>query len=185
VLEQVIRSAEERMEKAVQALRRDLATVRAGRANPAMLEKVTVEYYGAQMPVTQVASVTTPEPRLIVISPWEKSMLSEIEKAIQKSDLGLTPNNDGSVIRLVLPPLTEQRRQELVKLVRKMAEEARVAVRNVRRDANDELKKKEKAGEISADEARRDLDKVQQLTDRFIAEIDRLCEAKEEELTEV
>jgi ribosome recycling factor len=185
VLEQVIRSAEERMEKAVQTLRRELAAVRAGRASPALLEKVTVEYYGTPMPVTQVATVTTPEPRLIVISPWEKSMLGEIERAIQKSDLGLTPNNDGSVIRLILPPLTEERRQELVRMVRKMAEEARVAVRNVRRDANDELKKKEKAGEISADEARRDMDKVQQLTDKFIAEIDRLCEAKEEELLEV
>lgn len=185
MLEQVLRSAEERMEKAVQTLKRELASVRAGRASPALLEKVTVEYYGTPMPVTQVATVTTPEPRMIVISPWEKSMLGEIERAIQKSDLGLTPNNDGSVIRLILPPLTEERRQELVRLVRKMSEEARVAVRNVRRDANDELKKLGKSGDVSADEVRRDLEKVQQLTDRYVGEIDRLCEAKEQELLEV
>ncbi|MBX5436070.1 MAG: ribosome recycling factor [Alicyclobacillaceae bacterium] len=185
MLDQIVRSAEERMEKAIQVLRRDLATVRAGRATPAMLEKVTVEYYGTQMPVTQVATVTTPEPRLLVIQPWEKNMLSEIEKAIQKSDLGLNPSNDGSVIRLVVPQLTEQRRQELVKQVRKMCEDARVAVRNVRRDANDDLKKLEKAGEVSEDEVRRGQEKVQQLTDRFIAEIDKMLAAKEQDLLAV
>lgn len=173
------------MEKAIQVLRRDLATVRAGRATPAMLEKVMVEYYGAQMPVTQVATVTTPEPRLLVIQPWEKKMLAEIEKAIQKSDLGLNPSNDGSVIRLVIPQLTEQRRQELVKQVRKMCEEARVAVRNVRRDANDELKKLEKSGDVSEDEVRRGQDRIQQLTDRFIGEIDKIMAAKEQDLLAV
>ncbi|MCL6548466.1 MAG: ribosome recycling factor [Alicyclobacillus sp.] len=185
MLDPIVRSAEERMEKAIQVLRRDLATVRAGRATPAMLEKVMVEYYGAQMPVTQVATVTTPEPRLLVIQPWEKKMLAEIEKAIQKSDLGLNPSNDGSVIRLVIPQLTEQRRQELVKQVRKMCEEARVAVRNVRRDANDELKKLEKSGDVSEDEVRRGQDRIQQLTDRFIGEIDKIMAAKEQDLLAV
>jgi ribosome recycling factor len=183
--EQVLKPTEERMEKAVQALKRDLTTVRTGRALPSMLDKVMVEYYGTQMPVNQVANVSTPDPRTLVISPWEKSMLSEIEKAIQKSDLGLNPSNDGSVIRLVIPPLTEQRRQELVKVVKKMAEDARVAVRNIRRDANDDLKKAEKAGELSEDEVRRTLDKIQNLTDKYIAEIDKVSAAKEKDILEV
>nr|WP_051322019.1 ribosome recycling factor [Alicyclobacillus contaminans] len=173
------------MDKAVQVYRRDLLTVRAGRATPAMLDKITVEYYGAQMPVNQVASVTSPEPRQLVIQPWDKGMLSEIEKAIQKSDLGIHPSNDGSVIRLMIPPLTEQRRQELVKQVRKMAEDARVAVRNVRRDANDELKKMEKGGTLSEDQVRRGTDKIQALTDKYIAEVDKLTTGKEQELLEI
>ncbi|MCL6597339.1 ribosome recycling factor [Alicyclobacillus macrosporangiidus] len=173
------------MEKAVQVFKRDVATVRAGRATPNMLDKVTVEYYGSQMPVNQVASVTTPEPRQLVIAPWDKGLLSEIERAIQKSDLGLNPMNDGSVIRLILPPLTEERRQELVKVVRKMAEEARVALRNIRRDANEDLKKLEKSGDAPEDEVRRATDKVQALTDRFVAEIDKAATAKEKEILEV
>jgi ribosome recycling factor len=185
VIEGILKSAEERMEKAVQVYKRDLLTVRAGRATPAMLDKVFVEYYGTQMPVNQVATVSTPEPRQLVITPWDKGMLSEIEKAIQKSDLGLNPMNDGTVIRLIIPPLTEQRRQELVKVVRKMAEEARVAVRNVRRDANDDLKKLEKSGDISEDEVRRATDKIQALTDKFVGEVDKLTSAKEQELMEV
>jgi ribosome recycling factor len=183
--ENVLKQTEERMEKAVQALKRDLTTVRTGRAMPSMLDKVLVEYYGTQMPVNQVANVSTPDPRTLVIAPWEKSMLSEIEKAILKSDLGLNPSNDGSVIRLVIPPLTEQRRQELVKVVKKMAEDARVAVRNIRRDANDELKKAEKAGELSEDEVRRTLDKIQNLTDKYVAEIDKVSAAKEKDVLEV
>jgi len=185
VLEDVLKSTEERMDKAIQTLKRDLGTVRAGRATPAMLEKVTVEYYGSQMPVNQVASVSVPEPRQLVITPWDKSMLSEIERAIQKSDLGINPMNDGTIIRLVIPPLTEQRRQELVKQVRRMAEESRVAVRNIRRDANDELKKAEKQGEISEDDNHRSMDKVQGLTDKYIAQVDHVVQVKEEELTEV
>ncbi|SFU75549.1 ribosome recycling factor [Alicyclobacillus macrosporangiidus] len=185
MLNDVIRSAEERMEKAVQVFKRDVATVRAGRATPNMLDKVTVEYYGSQMPVNQVASITTPEPRQLVIAPWDKGLLSEIERAIQKSDLGLNPMNDGSVIRLILPPLTEERRQELVKVVRKMAEEARVALRNIRRDANEDLKKLEKSGDAPEDEVRRATDKVQALTDRFVAEIDKAATAKEKEILEV
>lgn len=183
--EQVIQNVKERMDKALQNLSRELASVRAGRATPAMLDKVTVEYYGSPMPINQVAGVTTPEPRLLVISPWEKSMLSEIEKAIQKSDLGLNPSNDGSVIRLSIPVLTEERRQELVKQVRKMAEEARVAIRNVRRDGNDELKKAEKNGDVSEDEIRREMDKIQQVTDKSIAQVDRLLEDKEKDVTQV
>ncbi|MDQ0190533.1 ribosome recycling factor [Alicyclobacillus cycloheptanicus] len=185
MLEDIQRSADERMQKAVEVLRRDLQTVRTGRATPAMLDKVMVEYYGSQMPVNQVASVTSPEPRMLTISPWDKSMLSEIEKAIQKSDLGLNPNNDGSVIRLVVPALTEQRRQELVKVVKKMTEDARVAVRNVRRDANDDLKKAEKSGDVSEDEVRRGMEKIQALTDKYVGEIDKLGAAKEHDLMEI
>ncbi|KPV39874.1 ribosome recycling factor [Alicyclobacillus ferrooxydans] len=173
------------MDKAVHALRRELVSVRAGRASASMLDRVVVEYYGSQMPVNQVATVNSPEPRQLVIQPWDKGMLTEIERAIQKSDLGLNPMNDGSVIRLVIPPLTEQRRQELVKLVKKMAEESRVAVRNVRRDANDELKKLEKTGDASEDEVRRASDKVQALTDRFVGEVDKAASAKEQEILEV
>ncbi|WP_206885472.1 ribosome recycling factor [Alicyclobacillus mali (ex Roth et al. 2021)] len=183
--EELIQSLQERMEKAVQNLRREFATVRAGRATPSMLDHVMVEYYGSQMPVNQVASVTSPEPRLLVISPWDKSMLAEIEKAIQKSDLGLNPANDGSVIRLTIPALTEQRRQELVKQVRKMAEETRVAIRNIRRDGNEEIKKLEKAGDISEDDVRRLMDRVQQLTDKTIAQVDRVLEDKEKDVTQV
>ncbi|MBF8377211.1 ribosome recycling factor [Alicyclobacillus mali] len=183
--EELIQSLQERMEKAVQNLRREFATVRAGRATPSMLDHVMVEYYGSQMPVNQVASVTSPEPRLLVISPWDKSMLAEIEKAIQKSDLGLNPANDGSVIRLTIPALTEQRRQELVKQVRKMAEETRVAIRNIRRDGNEEIKKLEKAGDISEDDVRRLMDRVQQLTDKAIAQVDRVLEDKEKDVTQV
>jgi len=173
------------MDKAVQVFKRDLTSVRAGRATPSMLDKVMVEYYGSQLPVNQVATVNTPEPRQLLITPWDKGMLSDIEKAIQKSDLGLNPMTDGAVIRLNIPPLTEQRRQELVKVVRKMAEEARVAVRNIRRDANDELKKTEKSGELSEDEVRRGTEKVQALTDKYVAEVDKISTAKEHELTEV
>ncbi|MCL6442006.1 MAG: ribosome recycling factor [Alicyclobacillus sp.] len=173
------------MDKAIQVLRKDLASVRAGRATPAMLDKITVDYYGTAMPVNQVASVTSPEPRMLLISPWEKSMLAEIEKAIQKSDLGLNPSNDGSVIRLVIPQLTEQRRQELIKVVRKMAEDAKVAIRNVRRDANDALKKLEKQGDASEDEVRRTQERVQGITDKYVAEVDKMLAAKEQDLKEI
>lgn len=185
MIEDVVKSAEERMDKAVGVLKRDLGTVRAGRATPSMLDKVTVEYYGSPMPVNQVGSVTVPEPRQLLITPWEKTMLAEIEKAIQKSDLGINPMNDGVTIRLMIPPLTEQRRQELVKQVKKMSEESRVAIRNVRRDANDDLKKLEKNGDASEDEVRRVLERIQGLTDRYIADVDKLVQVKEQELTEV
>lgn len=183
--EAVIQNSQERMEKAIHNLRREFASVRAGRATPSMLDKVMVDYYGAQMPINQVAGVTSPEPRMLIVSPWEKSMLGEIEKAIQKSDLGLNPANDGQVLRLVIPALTEERRQELVKQVRKITEETRVAIRNIRRDSNDDLKKAEKAGDITEDDVRRLLERIQQITDKSIANVDGLLEDKEKDLTQV
>ncbi|MBX6396025.1 MAG: ribosome recycling factor [Alicyclobacillaceae bacterium] len=185
VSDNLLKETEERMNKSLQALKKEFAGVRAGRATPALLEKVMVDYYGTTMPVHQLATITAPEPRLLVIQPWDKGALAEIEKAILKSDLGLTPTNDGQVIRVVLPQLTQERRQELARMVRKLAEESRVAVRNIRREANDEIKKSEKQGDISEDEGRRLQERVQSLTDRFIEEIDRLLAAKEKEIMEV
>ncbi|AGT31566.1 ribosome recycling factor [Geobacillus genomosp. 3] len=182
---QVIQQAKEKMDKAVQAFSRELATVRAGRANAGLLEKVTVDYYGVQTPINQLATISVPEARMLVIQPYDKSVIKEMEKAILTSDLGLTPSNDGSVIRLVIPPLTEERRRELVKLVKKYSEEAKVAVRNIRRDANDELKKLEKNGEITEDELRSYTDEVQKLTDGHIAKIDAITKEKEKEVMEV
>lgn len=185
MIEDTLKQMNERMEKALAALRRDFATVRAGRANPALLDKIHVEYYGTSMPINQLANISVPEPRLLVITPWDKGSLKEIEKAILHSDLGLTPSNDGNVIRIVIPQLTEQRRQELVKLTKKMAEEGRVAIRNIRRDVNEEIKKMEKAGDLSEDDSRRAHEKVQEVTDQFISEIDKLLSAKEQEIMEV
>lgn len=182
---EIIKDAESRMSKAIDALRNELATIRAGRANPALLDRVTVEYYGAETPLKQLAGITAPEARLLVVQPYDKSILSEIEKAILKADLGLTPANDGSVIRIAIPPLTEERRKELVKLVKKAAEDAKVAVRNVRRDANDSLKKSEKDGEITEDDLRRFSDDIQKLTDKHIAKIDEIAANKEKEIMEV
>ncbi|WJH33290.1 ribosome recycling factor [Paenibacillus aurantius] len=176
--------AEERMEKAMGALKRDLASLRAGRATPALLDRVQVEYYGAMTPVNQLANVNTPDPRTLLIQPWDKSSLAAIEKAILKSDLGLNPSNDGSMIRIVIPALTEERRSDLVKMTRKSGEEAKVAVRNIRRDANDEIKKLEKTG-ISEDESRRHQDDIQKMTDKYIAEVDKILTAKEKEIMEV
>ncbi len=182
---QVIQQAKEKMDKAVQAFTRELASIRAGRANAGLLEKVTVDYYGVPTPINQLASISVPEARLLVIQPYDKSAIKEMEKAILASDLGLTPSNDGSVIRLVIPPLTEERRRELAKLVKKYSEDAKVAVRNIRRDANDELKKLEKNGEITEDELRSYTDEVQKLTDDHIAKIDAITKEKEKEVMEV
>ncbi|OIJ09934.1 ribosome recycling factor [Anaerobacillus arseniciselenatis] len=182
---EVLKSAEEKMNKAIEALRRELSTLRAGRANPSILDKVQVEYYGVPTPLNQVASVTVPEARLLLIQPYDKTALNDIDRAIQKSDLGLSPSNDGSVIRITIPPLTEERRRDLVKLVKKYAEEAKVAIRNIRRDANDELKKIQKDGEITEDELRRSTDDVQKLTDNEIAKIDEVANNKEQEIMEV
>lgn len=181
----VFNDAKMRMEKAVQALRRDLASLRAGRATPSLLEKVQVEYYGTLTPINQLANVSAPEPRLLVIQPWDKSTIANIEKALQKSDLGITPNNDGDVIRITIPPLTEERRAELVKVVKKSGEEAKVSIRNVRRDANDALKKKEKSGDISEDEGRRHQEGIQQLTDQYVKEIDEAIDSKEKDIMSV
>ncbi|SYX82834.1 ribosome recycling factor [Paenibacillus alvei] len=180
----VKKNAEERMEKAIAALKRELATLRAGRATPALLDRVQVEYYGAMTPVNQLANISTPDPRTLMIQPWDKSSLSDIERAILKSDLGLTPANDGSMIRLAIPPLTEERRAELVKHTKKFGEEAKVAVRNIRRDANDDIKKLEKT-DISEDESRRHQEDIQKTTDKFIAEVDKVLVAKEKEIMEV
>nr|WP_213019750.1 MULTISPECIES: ribosome recycling factor [Bacillus] len=173
------------MEKAVQAYGRELATVRAGRANASLLDKVTVDYYGAQTPLNQIASITVPEARMLIITPYDKTAIGDIEKSIQKSDLGITPTSDGNVIRIAIPALTEERRKELVKVVRKYSEEAKVAVRNVRRDANDELKKLEKNGEITEDELRSSTEDVQKLTDEYVAKIDDVMKDKEKEIMEV
>ncbi len=182
---QVIANVKEKMTKAVQAYTRELAGIRAGRANASLLDRITIDYYGVPTPLNQLAGVSVPEPRLLVIQPYDKTVINEIEKAILKSDLGLTPSNDGSVIRLAIPPLTEERRKELVKVVKKEAEEARVAVRNIRRDGNDELKKMEKNGDISEDELRVYADEVQKLTDEYIGKIDQLTKEKEKEIMEV
>ncbi len=182
---EVYTAHEEKMKKALEAVRRDMASIRTGRATPALLDKITVDYYGTPTPVNQVANISVPEPRIIVIQPWEKTMLSPIEKAILKSDLGLMPNSDGVVIRLAIPQLTQDRRAEYVKMLHKKAEEGRVVVRNVRRDANDALKKMEKDHTISEDELKKAQDDMQKLTDRFIKEIDQAAVVKEKEIMEV
>jgi len=181
----LLKSLDERMDKALGNVKREFATVRAGRANPQMLDRVQVDYYGSTMPINQLANVTTPEPRQLVITPWDKGSLSEIERAITKADIGLVPTNDGAVIRIIIPQLTEQRRKDLAKQVKGMAEDGRVAVRNIRRDVNDSIKKLEKSGDVSEDESRRAQEKVQTVTDRFIGEIDKLLVAKEQEIMEV
>jgi ribosome recycling factor len=185
MLENIKKQSAEKMEKAIQVLKKDLASLRAGRATPALLEKVTVSYYGSEMPVNQLASISAPEPRLLVIQPWDKSALTEIERAILKSELGLTPTNDGNVVRITIPALTEERRAELVKVVKKSGEDSKVAIRNIRRDANEEIKKLGKNGEISEDEVRRGQDEIQKLTDGYIQKVDEVIGAKEKEIMEV
>ncbi|UOE92811.1 MULTISPECIES: ribosome recycling factor [Bacillaceae] len=182
---ELLKDAEARMKKAIEALNREFATLRAGRATPAILDKVTVEYYGAPTPLNQLATISVPEARLLVIQPFDKSAMSDIERAIQMADLGLTPSNDGTIIRITIPPLTEERRKELVKLVKKYAEEAKVAVRNIRRDTNDDLKKLQKDGEMTEDELRRATDDVQKVTDQHITEVDNVASKKEKEIMEV
>ena len=181
----VKKNAEERMDKAIAALRRDLAALRAGRATPALLDRIQVEYYGAMTPLNQMAGVTTPDSRTLLIQPWDKSVIGAIEKAILKSELGLNPANDGIVIRIVIPALTEERRGDLVKMTRRSGEEAKVAIRNIRRDANEDVKKLEKTDGISEDETRRHQEEIQKLTDRFTAEIDKILGEKEKEIMEV
>jgi ribosome recycling factor len=184
-VEDVMKEAGDRMDKAVKSFQRELATIRAGRANPSLLNKVTAEYYGAETPINQLASITSPEARLLVIQPYDRSSIGEIEKGILKSDLGITPTNDGTVIRISIPPLTEERRAELAKVVKKEAEEAKVAIRNVRRDANDRIKKMEKNNELTKDDVRAVSDDVQQLTDKTIRRIDELASEKEKEMMDI
>jgi len=182
--ETIKKHAEERMEKAISSFKKDMAGLRAGRATPSLLDRIQVEYYGTMTPINQMGGITTPDARTLLIQPWDKTALQAIEKAIMKSDLGLTPSNDGSIIRIVIPMLTEERRADLVKMTKKSGEEAKVAIRNVRRDANDECKKKEKS-EISEDESRRIQEDIQKVTDRFIAEVDKLIAVKEKDIMEV
>lgn len=176
---------EEKMSKSVEALETEYASIRAGRANPHILDKLKVDYYGTPTPFQQVANISVPEARMIQIQPWEASLIKEIEKAILNSDLGLTPNNDGKVVRLVFPELTEDRRKELVKDVKKKAENAKVAVRNIRRDANDAFKKQSKANEISEDETKLLEAEIQKLTDKYVAEIDEAMDNKSKEIMTV
>ena len=182
-MDQRIAAFNEKMEKTLEHLGQDYGTIRAGRANPHVLDKIRVDYYGTATPLQQVGNVTVPEPRIIQIAPWEKSLLKEIEKAIMTSDLGINPSNDGSVIRLIFPELTEERRKDLVKEVKKKAEDAKVAIRNIRRDGNDAVKKLGK--EISEDEVKQLEDQLQKLTDKFIKDVDALMEEKSKEIMTV
>ncbi|HHV16293.1 MAG TPA: ribosome recycling factor [Gelria sp.] len=184
-MKDILNDAEERMKKSIEHFTGDLATLRAGRANPAMVEKLLVDYYGEPTPLNQLATITVPEARLLVIQPWDKGSMADIEKAILKSDLGVNPTNDGNVVRIAIPQLTEERRKDLVKVVKKRAEEARVAVRNIRREANDMVKSSEKEKLLSEDESKRGMDEVQKITDKHIKEIDVISEAKEKDIMEV
>jgi ribosome recycling factor len=185
MLKDVINDAEERMEKTVEALHLDLRSIRTGRASPALVERLPVDYYGAPTPLNQLAGISVPEPRMLVIRPWDRSSMGLIEKAILKSDLGLTPNNDGQVIRLMIPQLTEERRRDLSRMVAKRVEEGRVGCRNIRRDAIDMLRDLEKEKLISEDELFEGRDQVQEVTDGFIKQIDEIGKAKEAEIMEV
>ena len=184
-MDTIIRQTEDRMKKSLSALEEEFNTLRTGRASPALFDKIRVEYYGNPTPLNQVATISVPEARLVVIQPWEKSIIGDIEKAIQKSELSVNPSNDGKVIRINIPPLTEERRKEYVKVAKNMAEQSRVSIRNVRRDANDELKKAQKDGALSEDELKRAEDDVQKLTDRYVDDVNTLLEAKEKEILEI
>ncbi len=174
----------ERMKKSIQALKDEFNTIRTGRASASLFDKIRVDYYGEKSPLSQVATVSIPEARLVVIQPWDKNLIGEIEKAIQKSELSLNPSNDGKVIRIAIPPLTEERRKELAKHAKAVAEQSRVAVRNIRRDGNDELKKAQKDGTITEDELKASEDSIQKETDKFIQEINKILEDKEKEIME-
>lgn len=176
---------EEKMQKTITAFQNEMNSIRAGRANPAVLDRVSVDYYGTPTPIAQVGSISVPEPHMIMIQPWDASIVKEVEKAIIKSEIGITPNSDGKVIRLAFPPLTEERRKELVKSVSKKTEESKVAVRNVRRDALDDFKNKKKNSEITEDDLKGAEKDIQDLTDRYCKELDRLSAAKEKEIMEI
>ncbi len=179
------KDTEEKMEKTIESCRNDLSTIRAGRANPSLLDRVTVEYYGTHTPLNQIANISVPEPRMIVIQPWDATIINDIEKSIMKSDLGINPSNDGKIIRLSVPQLTEERRLDLTKLVKKTGESSKVALRNQRRDANDTIKKMAKASEINEDEEKQAETKIQEITDKYVKQIDKLVEEKEKDVMEV
>lgn len=181
----ILLDAEERMEKAVNSLEGDFSKLRTGRASTALVDGLKADYYGTPTPISQMASVAVPDSRTITIQPWDKGGMAAVEKAILKSDLGLTPVNDGKLIRISIPPLTEERRRDLVKVARKYAEDARVAIRNIRRDANDSLKRSEKDKEITEDGLKRATEDVQKLTDRYVAEVDNRCQSKEKEIMDI
>jgi ribosome recycling factor len=185
MVKETLKETEAKMRKVVEILRKDLAGLRAGRATPALLDRVSLDYYGTVTPLNQLANISVPEPRLLVIQPWDRKSINDIEKAIQKSDLGLTPANDGTVIRLPIPHLTTERRNDLVKTVRKKAEEEKVAIRNIRRDANDACKKAEKESQISEDENKKAIAEIQKITDKYVKEIDQITANKEKEIMEV
>jgi ribosome recycling factor len=179
------REAEANMEKAIDALRREFSSVRTGKASPALLDTVRVDAYGSKMALNQVASVSVPEPRMLIVQPWDKGLIAAIDKAIRASELGLNPASDGNILRVPVPALNEERRREMVRLLSKLAEEGRVAIRHARQEANKEIKRMESAHEIGEDDARRQLDEIQKLTDDFIARVDALLKAKEQEVMEV
>lgn len=185
MIKDTIKNSEEKMKKTISVLKSDLQTMKAGRANPSMLDRIQVDYYGSPCPLSQVANVSAPEPRVLMITPWEKTLLKDIEKAILKSDLGLNPSNDGNVIRLIIPELTEETRKNLVKNVKKTGEEAKVAIRSIRRDANEKIKALKKDGDISEDEIKKGEDQVQKVTDSFVKEIDSMIDAKEKEIMSI
>ena len=176
---------QEKMDKTINVLKQDLNTVRAGRANPALLDQISVEYYGMPTPLKQIANISVPDPRSLLIAPFDPKSIKDIEKAIQIANIGINPSNDGRTVRLVIPPLTEERRKDLTKLIKKMGEEAKVAVRNCRRDANDEVKKMEKAGEFTEDDVKDELDEIQKMTDKCMKNIDEIIAAKDKELMEL
>jgi ribosome recycling factor len=182
---ETLSSADHKMARAVEAMERDFQGVRTGRASTALVDRLVIDYYGTQTPLNQLAGISVPESQQIVIQPWDRAALGAIEKAIQKSDIGLVPNVDGTVVRLNIPPLTEERRKDLVRVVHKRMEDARVEIRGIRRDAADELKKEERDGNVGTDEAHRQLETLQKTTDRFIAEVDRVGGVKEQEVLEV
>ena len=184
-VKEVLDTAKDKMNKSCAIYQRDMVGLRAGRANPQLLDRITVDYYGTPTPLNQVGNISSPEPRLLVISPWESKMISDIEKAIQKSDLGLNPTNDGKIIRLVFPELNEERRKELTKMVRKSAEDAKVAIRSIRRDAMEQVKKLEKDSQITEDDRAKAEKKIQEKTDEAIKGVDAICAQKEKEIMEV
>ncbi|HNX28490.1 MAG TPA: ribosome recycling factor [Syntrophomonadaceae bacterium] len=185
MIKEIVQDSEDRMKKTIEHLTRDLASLRAGRANPGMLDRIVVDYYGEPTPLNQLANINVPEARLLVIQPWDKHSIADIEKAILKSDLGITPSNDGNVIRLSIPQLTEDRRKEIVKMVKKRGEEAKVAIRNIRREANDMIKQAEKEKLVSEDESKKGIEEVQKITDKGVKDIDGILQAKEKDVMEV
>lgn len=184
-MKEIIKTAEEKMSKTINVLKKELASMKAGRANPSMLDRIEAEYYGAMTPLNQLANISSPEPRVLLITPWDKNSLKSIEKAIQKSDLGINPSNDGIVIRLVIPELTEETRKNIVKNVKKSGEEAKIAIRSIRRDSNDKIKTLKKDNDLPEDEIKKGEDEIQKKTDNFIKEVDKIVELKEKEVMSV